>query len=52
MKYAVAGADVREEIVSQALPFGGALYQSGNVHYVQESGNFTRKTKYAIKDMQ
>jgi len=45
MKYAVAGANVREEIVSQALPLGSALHQSGNVHYVQESGNFTRNTK-------
>lgn len=36
----VAGFDVREESVSQALTLGGTLHQTSDVDYVEESWNF------------
>jgi hypothetical protein len=43
MEDAITSADVGEESISQALTFGGALHQTGDVHYVQESGHFAIK---------
>lgn len=41
MEESVAGLDVREEGVAQALALGGPLHQPGDVHHVQERRHFT-----------
>ena len=43
MEESVAGLDVREEGVTQALSLGGALHQAGDVHHVEESRHFAAK---------
>ncbi len=39
VEHRVAGLDVGEEGIAQALALGGALHQTGDVHHVQEGGN-------------
>ena len=41
MEEAVAGADVREEGVAQALPSVRPLHQASDVHHTQERGHLT-----------
>lgn len=43
MKDGIAGANMRQKGVAQALPFGGAFHQAGNVNYIEERGDFTGK---------
>ena len=40
MEEGVAGFDVGQEGVAQALTLGRSLHESGDVHHVQEGRNF------------
>lgn len=40
MEESIASADVRKEIVAQALAFCGSLHQTSNIDDIQESWNF------------
>lgn len=48
MKDAIAGADVGQEGVAQALASVSALHQAGDVHHVEEGWDFTAKQEESL----
>lgn len=40
MEDRIAGANVRQERIAEALAFGGALHQAGDVDDIEEGGHF------------
>lgn len=53
MKYAVAGTDVGQEGVAQALASVRSFHQAGDIHHIQERRHFAaqhqvRKTQEAL----
>ena len=45
MEEGIAGSDVGQEGVAQALTLGRALHEAGDVHHVQEGRDFAEKEK-------
>ena len=45
MEEGIAGSDVGQEGVAQALTLGRALDEAGDVHHVQEGRDFAEKEK-------
>ncbi len=45
MEEGIAGLDVRQESVAEALAFGGPLDEAGNVDDVQECRNFAENKR-------
>ncbi len=49
MEEGITGSDVGEEGIAEALAFGGALHQAGDVDHVQVGRDFAGKTKHFDK---
>lgn len=49
---AIAGADVGQEGVSQALTRVGAFHQAGDVHHVEERWDFAAKQEGSLTQIQ
>lgn len=48
MEDRIAGADVRQERIAQALALGGALHQAGDVDDVEEGGHLAAQKRKRI----